>query len=150
MTTILVTTDLSKESLVAVQHARTAALRDKAKLFLLCVVEDPSHAAMAYALDFPVLPDPQVQKDLEERLRRELQSLAQRSFVGIDVHAEVVEATAPVHMEILSFAAKNQVDLIVMATHGRTGMKHLLIGSVTERVVRESRCPVLVVPTRAS
>jgi nucleotide-binding universal stress UspA family protein len=44
---------------------------------------------------------------------------------------------------ILDKAEKENVDLIVMSTHGRTGLRHVLIGSVTERVVREARCPVL-------
>lgn len=47
--------------------------------------------------------------------------------------------------EILKFASENSVDLIVMGTHGRSGIEHLLAGSVTERVVRTSQCPVLTI-----
>lgn len=150
MPAILVTTDLSKESLVALEHVKSIAQRDQSKVFLLCVVEDSSHAAMAYALDFPVLPDPQLQRDLAARLQRELQAIAAKYLSGLNTHVEVLEAVNPVHTEILTFAERNQIDLIVMATHGRMGIKHLLIGSVTERVVRESRCPVLVVPARSA
>lgn len=49
------------------------------------------------------------------------------------------------YQEIISFAEENEIDLIVIATHGRTGLLHTLIGSVTEKVVRYSRVPVLVV-----
>jgi len=146
MKKILVTTDLSKASLGAVETAKTIAKSNGAEVVLLCVVEDPSQAAMAYALDFPVLPDPQVQRDLLQRLQRELQSIARSAFGDVPVQTEVLEATGPVHSAVLNFAKDHQIELIVIATHGRTGVKHLLIGSVTERLVRESHCPVLVVP----
>ncbi len=146
MKKILVTTDLSKASLGAIEAAKTFARTTAAEIILLCVVEDPSQAAMAYALDFPVLPDPQVQRDLLHRLQRELQSIARSSFGDVVVTTEVLEASGPVHSAVLAFAKEHQVDLIVIATHGRTGVRHLLIGSVTERLVRESHCPVLVVP----
>jgi nucleotide-binding universal stress UspA family protein len=47
--------------------------------------------------------------------------------------------------EILDYAVKHEIDLIVMATHGRTGLAHALLGSVAEKVVRKSRCPVLTI-----
>lgn len=64
-----------------------------------------------------------------------------------EVHVEVrLEEGDPV-AEILRFAEAIQCDLIVMGTHGRTGLAHLLMGSVAERVVRKASCPVLVVKT---
>jgi len=45
--------------------------------------------------------------------------------------------------EIVDFARNNEIDLIVMSTHGRTGLKHVLMGSTTEKVVRKAPCPVL-------
>ena len=51
----------------------------------------------------------------------------------------------PAIHEILDYAAHHQIDLIVLATHGRTGLKHLLMGSVAENVVRHAKCPVLTI-----
>ena len=53
--------------------------------------------------------------------------------IGVDFH------------EIIDYARKHQIDLIVMATHGRTGLAHALVGSVAEKVVRKAPCPVLTV-----
>src|SRR5207245_1770930 len=60
-------------------------------------------------------------------------------------HPEVVVQTGMVADSILSFAAKQTVDLIVMGTHGRRGIDRLTMGSVTERVLRKAQCPVLAV-----
>jgi universal stress protein A len=48
-------------------------------------------------------------------------------------------------VEIVQYARQNDVDLIVMGTHGRSGLSHLLLGSVAEKVIRKAHCPVLVV-----
>jgi nucleotide-binding universal stress UspA family protein len=52
--------------------------------------------------------------------------------------------------EIIAYAAERRVDLIVIATHGRTGLGHVLLGSVAERIVRESPCPVLTIRDRTT
>ena len=54
------------------------------------------------------------------------------------------------YAEIIEFAKTNTVDLIVISTHGRTEVKHLLLGSVAEQVVRQSPCPVTVIPIKSS
>lgn len=54
------------------------------------------------------------------------------------------------YAEIIEFAKTNNVDLLVISTHGRTGVKHLLLGSVAEQVVRQSPCPVTIVPIKSS
>ena len=53
------------------------------------------------------------------------------------------------YKNIVELAAKENVDMIVMSTHGRTGLDHMILGSVTEKVVARAPCPVLVVPRRA-
>ncbi len=70
---------------------------------------------------------------------------AMKSSVGTEAHITVKRFIArgfPAD-EIVSFAKNNGIDLIVMSTHGRTGLKHVLLGSTTEKVVRKSSCPVL-------
>ena len=66
---------------------------------------------------------------------------------GIRTLATVV--TGEADQEIVAFAAREQVDLIVIATHGLTGWKHFLTGSVTEKVVRVAPCAVLTIRARA-
>jgi nucleotide-binding universal stress UspA family protein len=55
----------------------------------------------------------------------------------------------PPYQKIIDYAKENGIDLIVVATHGRTGLEHMLIGSVTEKLVRNAPCAVIVLPSRA-
>ena len=147
MKKILVTTDLSSESSTAFKWAADLAQTFKCPIVLLAVIEDLSQAAVVYAMDFPVLPDPEVQKQVLTKVREELAQIRQQHFSTLQCEPIVREARGPVHTEILSTASEAGADLIVIATHGRTGLSRLLIGSVTERVVREAKCPVLTVPS---
>jgi nucleotide-binding universal stress UspA family protein len=139
--TILVPTDFSAASLKAVAFAKQLARAFGARVSLLHVIEPivlPDAAAMI------ALPDDQ----LAARMHKELQKLAQ-NFEDADFKFEsfLVRKGTPFH-EITLAGATSKSDLIVIATHGYTGLKHVLLGSTAERVVRHARCPVLVVPTR--
>ncbi len=144
--TIIVTTDLSDESKAAFPLAKELAKRFNSELILLAVVEDLSQAAMAYAMDFPVLPDADLQRQLLERVSKELEEIRKSYFADTSCVCLVHEAHAPVHTEVVKLARLKNADLIIMATHGRTGIGRLLIGSVAEKIVREAHCPVLTVP----
>ena len=148
MKNILVTTDLSEPSKGVFGLVRAVASAFKSKVHLIAVVEDPSQAALIYAMDFPVLPDPGIHQQVIAKIRLEIQKIAEQNLAGLDYLVSVVEACAPVHTEILNFASANKIDLIMLATHGRTGLSRLVIGSVAERVVREAHCPVLTVPVK--
>jgi nucleotide-binding universal stress UspA family protein len=65
---------------------------------------------------------------------------------GVDVPATLASVGGDAPDEIVRYAARHSIDLIVLGTHGRTGVSRLLLGSVAERVVRTARCPVLTVP----
>jgi universal stress protein A len=83
-------------------------------------------------------------EDLERGARRELARLlpeAEAAHVGV---TRLVEVGVP-YQKILETPTAEQVDLIVMATHGSTGLSHLILGSVAERVVRLAPCPVLTI-----
>ena len=67
---------------------------------------------------------------------------------GVEVEEVVVEAVSP-HEAILKVADERQVDLIVMGTHGRTGLARAVIGSVAGRVIRHTKVPVVLVPLKA-
>jgi nucleotide-binding universal stress UspA family protein len=83
--------------------------------------------------------------DDRERLRRELQAFVPPVAIGLTVECRVVEGD--VAAEILAEAAT--ADMIVMGTHGRSGFEHLMLGSVTEKVLRKARCPLLTIPRAA-
>ena len=124
---ILVTTDLSPFSLAGLEYATTFGLLYSAEIHLLHVV-DEHHPNM-------------------EEAKEALRTFVQKN-VNPDVEiTRVVKAGNP-WVVIRRYADEEGVDLIVMATHGRTGLKHVFMGSVAEKVVRFSHVPVLAVKPR--
>ena len=140
---ILVPMDFSAHSEHALRYATALATRLGASLHLLHVVEDPATTGAWSAESMP--------PDLAE-LRTELVADAERRlrvYRGEPEHTQVpVVTTARMGLTshtIVDYAAALNIDLIVMGTHGRTGIAHLLMGSVAERVLRHAPCPVLTV-----
>jgi nucleotide-binding universal stress UspA family protein len=137
---ILVPSDLSECSDAAVRYGLELARKFDATLHLLHVVQDPltmPWAAESFAMPLTDVVE-QWQKEAEARLTAMVPT-ADRDRVR--VWSRVASPCA----EILGFAADKGIDLIVMGTHGRGGMSHLLLGSIAEKVVRRSPCPVLTV-----
>jgi nucleotide-binding universal stress UspA family protein len=131
---ILIPTDFSAPAIQAVTAAFELAQIFGAKLSLLHVIEVP-----AYAIEV-ALP----LENLERDARRELALLLPEAEAAhVDV-TRLVDIGVP-YQRILETAKAEPVDLIVMATHGRTGVRHLVLGSVAERVVRLAPCPVLTI-----
>ena len=89
----------------------------------------------------------QSDSEVVARARRELAKLAQQEAGGDKRVTHLVRMGKSFH-EITTEAGENQAQLIVIATHGYTGVKHMLLGSTAERVVRHASCPVLTVPAR--
>jgi nucleotide-binding universal stress UspA family protein len=139
---ILVPTDFSKHSQNALTYAVAFAEKFGAELHLLYVVQDLSLFVPDPVAGGPPFPPPveQITAAVRTSLDRLIEENQLRRF---PVHAEVREG-AP-FQEIIVYAREKQIDLIVMGTHGRTGLAHVLMGSVTERVVRKAPCPVLTV-----
>jgi nucleotide-binding universal stress UspA family protein len=139
---ILVPTDFSKHSQRALTYAAALAEKFGAEIFLLHVVQDFAvFLPDTVTASPPPLPPPdQVNSAVREALER---TVREGNLKHLRVHTEAREGT-PYH-EIVTYAGENDIDLIIMGTHGRTGLAHLLLGSVTERVVRRSPCPVLTV-----
>jgi len=141
---ILMTTDLSETSALAVEPATDLAKCFGSHLLMLYVVEDQ---LPAYMDEFTAVP---IDTILETQTTRAKESLAR--FVGehvpegTEVETHIVHGVA--HLEIVRVAEERDVDLIVMATHGRGFMAHALFGSTTERVVRKAPCPVLTIRER--
>ncbi|HIE96516.1 MAG TPA: universal stress protein [Planctomycetes bacterium] len=140
---ILVTTDFSEFSRPALTYACAMAARFDSELHLLHICPDPAmlvpEADGLGAIDL----SGQAQA-CEEFAIAELQKLPGD---GWENEHEVVRATrvGPSFFEIIQYAKELDIDLIVIGTHGRSGLMHLLMGSVAENVVRKAPCPVLTV-----
>ncbi len=139
---ILVPTDFSKHSQRALAYA--AALADKfgAEIHLLHIIQDFAVFLPDTVIASPpaLPPSDEFNTAVREALAR---SVREGHLANLRVHTEARTGT-PYH-EIATYAREQDIDLIIMGTHGRTGLAHLLLGSVTERVVRRSPCPVLTV-----
>ena len=140
---ILLTTDLSDESLRAFAPLASLAKGQNAAVTLLHVVEDapitPRGAGFAAPISLP---------GAEQDVRRAEEWLAARAgnaLAGLPVEVTVVRA-ANVGEAISAYAAEHGFDLIAMATHGRTGFRALIMGSVAAAVLRHADRPVLVFP----
>ena len=140
---ILVATDFSDPSAVALAYGRDLARSYGAKLHVLHVVED---VMMRYSPEV-VVASPVLQKDLESAARRDLEALItddDRRTLSI---TPIVQTSGSAPGGIVEYAREQSIDLIVAGTHGRSAMKQFLMGSVAERVVRTAPCPVLTVRT---
>ena len=140
---ILVPLDFSTNAARALRYAKTLASRFGASLELLHVVEDPfTSGAWSSEIYVPNIVELRgsLVKDAEQRLAVDQSAL---SLEGVPTIATV--RTGPVGYTIVEYAQAVHADLIVMGTHGRTGLAHIFMGSVAERVVRTAPCPVLTV-----
>jgi universal stress protein A len=143
---ILVTTDFSDAGDHAIAHAFRMAADHGAEVLLCHVFEMVVAPNPLYAQYYPSdLFSPEVRERAEIDARNALLQRVPKTgpLAGV-THSTVVANGTPAE-EIIRVAEQQGVDLIVIATHGRTGLKHLFLGSVAERVVRYAHCPVLVV-----
>ena len=139
---ILVATDFGEASGAALRYGRDFARTFGARLHVLHVAQN---LMAQYATELAFVDFPEVQSKIEEGARQRLDSLLDaedRSTLG--ARADVRTSASPA-MAIVAYAAEEHIDLIITGTHGRGGAKHLLLGSVAERVVRTAPCPVLTV-----
>ena len=140
---ILAPTDLSPESERAFAEVAELARRLGAGVVLLHVVENVGAAALGTPLTAPVLL-PGTEEELA-RARALLLERKRRAFEGLEVELEVLVAPS-VPRAIVDAAHAKGCDLIALSTHGRTGFRRLIVGSVAEAVLRASRVPVLAFP----
>ena len=138
---ILVPVDFSASSLEGLNYAIQFADSIGAKLVLFHTVHLAAYIGGGYAYD-----PSRLQEDARKDAERQMQEFVRLAKFD-DVKFEPVITIGAPTAEICSFAEENDVDLIITATHGLTGLKHVLIGSIAEQVVRHAPCFVLVVPS---
>lgn len=140
---ILLTTDLSAESMRAFRPAAELARQYGAKLVLLHVVEDlpvtPHGAPLAPPMHTPGLPEEM------EAARKRLEEESRLIEDGIAVEQDVISASN-VSQAIADYAKEHDVDLVAMSTHGRSGFRRMVMGSVAEALLRHVHVPVLCFP----
>ncbi len=140
---IVVATDFGEAADAALSYGRELARSFNARLELVHVVENVltrGFGAEGYVASYPEL-----QQEVEEAAERQLASMLSdedRQMLG--AKAVLLKSNSPA-FTIVGYAKEQDADLIIMGTHGRGAVAHLLMGSVAERVVRTASCPVLTV-----
>jgi len=138
---ILVPIDFSDYSKKALHYAIPFARQFKATINLLYVVEPTIYPA---DFSFGQIGMPNVENELRTKGEQELRELIANEIKGA-VPAEAFVKVGLPFVEVVSFAKDEKIELIIVATHGHTGVEHVLFGSTAEKIVRKAPCPVLVV-----
>ena len=136
---ILVAIDFSDYSHSSLKYAANFAHKFNAEITLIYVVEP-----VIYPPDFSMgqIAIPSVNAEWDLKAKEELEKLAKQEIPeGIKV--SIILKTGKPFLEIIDTAAEENVDLIIIATHGHSGVEHILFGSTAEKVVRKAPCPVL-------
>jgi nucleotide-binding universal stress UspA family protein len=136
---ILAPIDFSKTSLRALEVAARLACDHEARIFLLFAMEPTGYLAGMESVAM-VVPDAVLEKKAKENLPR----IAKR-FIPPPVPVTVMVDRGRASDVITRVAREEKIDLIVLSTHGRTGLDRVLMGSTAEHVVRQAPCPVFVV-----
>ncbi len=139
---ILYAADFSDMSVWALSYAAYLAERCGAELHCVHVVDDSYRYWVGF--DLAAVPAPPPVEDLAAAAKRQMGNFLEDKIPsGVPLVEQILHGRP--FAEVVRYAADLHMDLIVMGTHGRTGISHMLMGSVAEKVVRQSPCPVLTV-----
>ncbi len=136
---ILCPVDHSESSYLALKYAISLALKDRVKIYLMHVIDFRLYDTGIYM--FGVMKPSEI--DMDKIHADLLKSLPEGTTDLLEVETIVVEGVP--YNEIINTAKEIEADMIVIGTHGRTGLAHFTLGSVAEKVVRKAPCPVLTV-----
>jgi nucleotide-binding universal stress UspA family protein len=137
---ILVPVDFSTHSLGALEYAKKLAEKFNSELILVHVVEP-----MVFMTDFSLgqISIPAIERELIKKAESEIKKI--RDKINDKFRVKTIVKLGKPFIEIVQVARDENIDLIVMGTHGHTGVEQILFGSTAEKVVRKSPCPVLTV-----
>ena len=143
---VLFCTDFSENADYAFDFAYGIAKRDEGLLYILHII--PRNSNQAYAESFVAMED-------LEKIQRAVEGDVANNYneryvnkIANEIAYELVTKTGREDKEILTFAKQEHVDIIVMGTHGKTGIEHVFFGSIAEKVLRHSPFPVFIIPDR--
>jgi nucleotide-binding universal stress UspA family protein len=138
---ILVPTDFSAPAGAALSYAKTLAEALGASLHVLCVLDDP---LPGFKMPDHVCSIPAIRRQLEGEVQEQLAKVFTPEE-RTKFRAELTAEWGNPYVKVVEFAKDHGIDLIVMGTHGRGAIPHMLLGSVAERVVQHATCPVLTI-----
>jgi universal stress protein A len=144
-TRILAAIDFSENSESAFEYALTLARQFNAELTIVHVINEPVDLRGFYV---PHISFEQLEKEIEESAVKMMETFC-NTKLGTFTNYKTSIVTGIPYDEITATAAKIDASLIVLGTHGRTGLDHILFGSTAERVVRTACCPVLTIRLQA-
>lgn len=137
---ILCATDFSPASTRVYQYAIDLAARLQAEVKLIHAYQIPAYTLPDGVVEVPI----EVENGIRDRLTKQLEEFARSIDTrGVRVESKLFDGVP--YVEITRAAKEMSTDLVIIGTHGRTGLAHLLLGSVAERVVRTSEVPVLTI-----
>lgn len=149
---ILVTTDLSSDAACAYPLARSLAEAYNASLVLATFIDTSIQFGAPTAFETPPLYLPEALAAMKERTESQMKEELSKHFgnlpTEVQVRSAVYESRGPVYYGIEEVLRQNSFDMVVMSSHGRSGIARTFLGSITEQVLRRSPVPVLVVPVK--
>ncbi|OGU15221.1 MAG: universal stress protein [Geobacteraceae bacterium GWC2_53_11] len=140
-TKILTAVDFSENSECAFDYALTLATQFNAELTIIHVINEPVDLRGFYV---PHISFEQLEKEIEEGAAKMMEAFCAEKLGAFKNYTTAIVTGIP-YDEITATASRIDASLIVLGTHGRTGLDHILFGSTAERVVRSANCPVLTV-----
>ncbi|HHT9109813.1 MAG TPA: universal stress protein [Candidatus Brocadiaceae bacterium] len=149
---IVVTTDFSKEAESAFDYAKELVQligKDECNITLLKVIDEVAPSNITFEFGLAIADRKSMTGKLHKHAEEKIKEIAEKHFNGFSFKTVLINPVKPVYQEIVEFAKAQNANLIIMSTHGRTGVRHFLLGSVAERVVRQSPCPVVTVPVQS-
>lgn len=143
---ILCPTDFSQNAELALEYACYIAGQNHSELHLLHVLPDITAAMSLYGDLVFVMPDEWV-STMDKHSNEQLATLPQHKP---DAMGDVIRRTSQgeTATEIVNYANDNNIDLIVMGTHGKSNLAHILMGDTADKVLRKAHCPVMAIPSR--
>lgn len=136
--------DFSDTADFAFPYAILMAERFSAALYIIHVIDESFYYAPYLEAFLDANTIKRVSEEMEKKSRQQLDDVCKSKADTLKKYHPVI-SRGIVFSEILNIAKEKEIDLIIMGTHGRTGLGHVLFGSVAERVLREAPCPVLTV-----
>ena len=149
MTHLLIATDFSEcaeQALEAAKSLLTVLSKDGIRITMLTVVEDTIPTGIQFEFGIAPIDSATVVAAATKHAAAKLQALRTQHFPTVEGGCVCLQNNEGVDSEIVRYAREHQVDMMILATHGRRGLRRLIAGSVTERVLHTTPCPLLVVP----
>lgn len=146
---IVITSDFSAAAEAAFEYAKKEIQllgKEHCKVTLLHVIDIIASTDINTEYGLELAHKKSLIEVIHEQSFKKMENIINTYFPDFSVEPVILKSEEPTYHAIVEFVKNNNVDLLIISTHGRTGVKHLFLGSVTERVIRQSPCPVLAVP----